>query len=173
MSVRAALQLALLAAAVCVCAASTGPQPTQFKGNAKIVKGAPQCRRRCAALGMDLAGMVTMGEYSEGCICKVRPHGSGGTTRPLPSPPSAPDDQDEARDEPTPPISVIEGDSEDVFLAAGAGAAIAALEVARRNAEAAAEHQRQQRQRQQQQQQYKPYQPYKPPTYTSPFTPRR
>jgi hypothetical protein len=45
---------------------------TAFKGNSHVPGGAAGCSKICSGYGMDLAGMVAMGEYSDGCICKVR-----------------------------------------------------------------------------------------------------
>lgn len=47
---------------------------TQFIGEPKIPGGARGCTAICENQGMDLAGMVVMGEYSDGCICQV--HGT-------------------------------------------------------------------------------------------------
>lgn len=45
---------------------------TSFTGEAHVPGGAAGCRDVCGSHGMDLAGMVAMGEYSDGCICRVR-----------------------------------------------------------------------------------------------------
>jgi hypothetical protein len=45
---------------------------TAFTGGAHVPGGAAGCTNICGKYGMDLAGMVAMGEYSDGCICKVR-----------------------------------------------------------------------------------------------------
>lgn len=45
---------------------------TAFTGDAHVPGGAAGCRDVCGSYGMDLAGMVAMGEYSDGCICRVR-----------------------------------------------------------------------------------------------------
>src|SRR5262249_22125586 len=47
------------------------PACTQFLGSAKVPNGPTGCRAICQELGMNLAGMVVMGEYSDGCICQV------------------------------------------------------------------------------------------------------
>lgn len=44
---------------------------TSFTGSAKL-DGPKECRTVCGNWGMDLAGMVAMGEYTNGCICKVK-----------------------------------------------------------------------------------------------------
>ena len=44
---------------------------TYFIGSAMVKDGAAGCKVQCDALGMELAGMVVMGEYSDGCICQV------------------------------------------------------------------------------------------------------
>jgi hypothetical protein len=43
---------------------------TSFHGDAHIDRA--QCQKNCEKWQMDLAGMVAMGEYSDGCICRVR-----------------------------------------------------------------------------------------------------
>jgi hypothetical protein len=58
---------------------------TVFTGAPKVTDGPKGCRAACDAWGMDLAGMVKMGEYSDGCICQVRP----GTPAPA-TPPGKP-----------------------------------------------------------------------------------
>ncbi|HYS09922.1 MAG TPA: hypothetical protein VEP66_14335 [Myxococcales bacterium] len=45
--------------------------PTNFTGAAKVPKGAEGCRGICSSYGMELTGMVALGEYSDGCICEV------------------------------------------------------------------------------------------------------
>lgn len=44
---------------------------TSFTGSAKV-DGPKECREVCDRWGMDLAGMVAMGEYTNGCICRVK-----------------------------------------------------------------------------------------------------
>jgi hypothetical protein len=46
-------------------------QPTRFIGEAKVPDGPNGCRARCTQWGLEFAGMVAMGEYSDGCICQV------------------------------------------------------------------------------------------------------
>jgi hypothetical protein len=46
---------------------------TQFVGSPKFDDGPARCRASCEEWKMDLAGMVKMGEYSDGCICLIRP----------------------------------------------------------------------------------------------------
>ncbi|MGZ3697590.1 MAG: hypothetical protein ACXWPM_13410 [Bdellovibrionota bacterium] len=45
---------------------------TAFTGSAAVDDGPRGCTRKCSSWNMELAGMVQMGEYSNGCICKVR-----------------------------------------------------------------------------------------------------
>jgi hypothetical protein len=75
--------VAALAVAVVGCI-----PPTQFKGEAKVENGPRGCWEQCQAWGMDLAGMVKMGEYSDGCICQVRP--PPPQPSPYPPPPQQP-----------------------------------------------------------------------------------
>jgi hypothetical protein len=58
-------------AAVAVAALSLSCA-TRFFGDAKVPNGAAGCKAICDRYGMDLTGMVAMGEYSDGCICQVR-----------------------------------------------------------------------------------------------------
>lgn len=44
---------------------------TSFTGSAKV-EGPKECREVCDKWGMDLAGMVAMGEYTNGCICRIK-----------------------------------------------------------------------------------------------------
>ena len=44
---------------------------TVFYGSAKVPNGPDGCKAQCAQRGMDMAGMVVMGEYSDGCICEA------------------------------------------------------------------------------------------------------
>jgi hypothetical protein len=65
--------------AVLACAIALGGcAPTRFYGDAKVDKGPAGCKAACDAWGMDLAGMVKMGEYSDGCICQVKPSAAPG-----------------------------------------------------------------------------------------------
>jgi hypothetical protein len=65
--------------------------PTEFTGEPKVAGGPAGCARKCAAWNMDLAGMVAMGEFSDGCICRVRT-GKPPAAQPAPkaSDPAAP-----------------------------------------------------------------------------------
>lgn len=44
---------------------------TNFTGNARVADGRAGCEAKCTAAGMKLAGMVFMGEYTDGCVCVV------------------------------------------------------------------------------------------------------
>ena len=46
--------------------------PTQFEGEAKVVNGPKQCMATCNSWNMILGGMVSMGDYTNGCICVVK-----------------------------------------------------------------------------------------------------
>ncbi len=48
------------------------PQYTTFEGGAKIKDGPSGCETKCKEWGMELVGMVALGEYSDGCICKKK-----------------------------------------------------------------------------------------------------
>jgi hypothetical protein len=45
---------------------------TVFMGEAKVPQGRRTCEKYCQLAGMELTGMVFMGEYTDGCICEVR-----------------------------------------------------------------------------------------------------
>jgi len=46
--------------------------PTSFEGQAKIEGGPVGCKKICADWGMTLAGMVALGDYTDGCICQTK-----------------------------------------------------------------------------------------------------
>lgn len=52
-------------------ALSTVGCATSFTGAAHIEGGRPACERKCAGQGMELEGMVYMGEYSSACVCRA------------------------------------------------------------------------------------------------------
>lgn len=43
--------------------------PTEFTGEPKIEDGAEGCETECEEQDLEFAGMVMMGEYTDGCIC--------------------------------------------------------------------------------------------------------
>jgi hypothetical protein len=44
---------------------------TSFTGSAHVEDGRAGCERKCKGQGMELAGMVYMGEYSDACVCSA------------------------------------------------------------------------------------------------------
>jgi len=64
----AALSIALL-----VSLSLDGGCATSFTGSARVEGGAAACQQKCRADGLYFAGMVHMGEYTNGCICSVEP----------------------------------------------------------------------------------------------------
>jgi len=58
--------------AVAVAALAGCVYPTKFLGGPKVPDGPAGCKAVCEGWGMVLAGMVQMGEYSDGCICQVK-----------------------------------------------------------------------------------------------------
>lgn len=62
------MRIALVASLFSLCSCVF---PTNFTGAAKVPKGAEGCRTICSSYGMELTGMVALGEYSDGCICEV------------------------------------------------------------------------------------------------------
>jgi hypothetical protein len=67
----------LIAAVSFVALSGCVTSSTVFAGAAKVPKGPEGCRERCESWGMQLAGMVQLGEYSDGCICEVKRGASG------------------------------------------------------------------------------------------------
>lgn len=52
---------------------------TSFTGSAYVENGRNGCEAKCRGQGMQVAGMVYMGEYSSACVCEVpRSTSSGG-----------------------------------------------------------------------------------------------
>jgi len=58
------IRFALIAAGTTACA-------TSFTGSAHVEDGRAGCERKCKGQGMELAGMVYSGEYSDACVCSV------------------------------------------------------------------------------------------------------
>src|SRR5260370_32584225 len=51
---------------------SIGCQPTtRFGGDPHVPNGPSGCIAKCNEWRMELVGMVSMGEYSDGCICRI------------------------------------------------------------------------------------------------------
>ena len=44
---------------------------TSFTGSATVDGGPSGCESKCKAAGMQLVGMVYMGEYSDACVCAL------------------------------------------------------------------------------------------------------
>jgi len=44
---------------------------TSFTGSAYVENGRNGCEAKCRGQGMQVAGMVYMGEYSSACVCEV------------------------------------------------------------------------------------------------------
>lgn len=45
---------------------------TSFQGKPKVEGGPSGCETKCEEWGMELVGMVALGEYSDGCICRKK-----------------------------------------------------------------------------------------------------
>jgi hypothetical protein len=56
---------------VLLVTALLGGCATSFTGSPKVGDPA-QCRKICSKWDMVLVGMVALGDYSDGCICKVK-----------------------------------------------------------------------------------------------------
>jgi hypothetical protein len=52
---------------------------TSFTGDAHVENGRAGCAEKCKGQGMQMAGMVYMGEYSSACVCEV-PRGSASSS---------------------------------------------------------------------------------------------
>lgn len=94
--------------AIAALAAATGCATT-FTGNAKVENGVAGCRSGCAEWGMELAGMVKVGEYSDGCICQVKDRDRSGGAQP------------DAEKRSSPPTTVLEHGAGASFDAAATG----------------------------------------------------
>lgn len=44
---------------------------TNFTGSPHVEDGRKGCEAKCTSQGMEVAGMVYMGEYTSGCVCSV------------------------------------------------------------------------------------------------------
>jgi len=44
---------------------------TTFSGSPHVENGRSGCESKCKGQGMEVAGMVYMGEYSSACVCEV------------------------------------------------------------------------------------------------------
>ncbi|MEZ4224242.1 MAG: hypothetical protein R3B13_25050 [Polyangiaceae bacterium] len=44
---------------------------TNFTGSPHVENGRKGCEAKCSQQGMEVAGMVYMGEYTSGCVCFV------------------------------------------------------------------------------------------------------
>jgi hypothetical protein len=53
---------------------------TSFRGEAHVPGGPSGCVAQCNAWRMELVGMVSIGEYSDGCICRVPQQRGPGAT---------------------------------------------------------------------------------------------
>jgi hypothetical protein len=62
-----------------VCGLSFGCA-TSFTGSPHVEDGRQGCEAKCKGQGMQVAGMVYMGEYSSACVCEV-PRGSAEGSR--------------------------------------------------------------------------------------------
>jgi hypothetical protein len=55
----------------CFCLLGTASCATSFTGSATVEGGPSGCEAKCKAGGMQLVGMVYMGEYSDACVCAL------------------------------------------------------------------------------------------------------
>ncbi|HXK20440.1 MAG TPA: hypothetical protein VNG33_21670 [Polyangiaceae bacterium] len=65
------IRIAFIAAGTMASALSMAGCATAFTGSAHVEDGRAGCERKCKGQGMEVAGMVYMGEYSDACVCAV------------------------------------------------------------------------------------------------------
>ena len=65
------IRFALIACGTLAGVLATTACATAFTGSAHVEDGRSGCERKCKGQGMELAGMVYMGEYSDACVCAV------------------------------------------------------------------------------------------------------
>jgi hypothetical protein len=53
---------------------------TNFYGSAYVPHGPRGCLEGCNTVGLEMAGMVYLGEYSSACVCRVRPDAGAAPT---------------------------------------------------------------------------------------------
>lgn len=68
-------------AAVGLCGLWLAGCGTTFTGSPHVENGRAGCEARCRSQGMEVAGIVYMGEYSDACVCSVP--GRAGSRRDL------------------------------------------------------------------------------------------
>src|SRR4051795_3666040 len=66
-------------AALVVTSASIGCA-TSFTGDPHVPGGPSGCVAKCNSWRMELVGMVSMGEYSDGCICRIPQRTAGNSS---------------------------------------------------------------------------------------------
>jgi hypothetical protein len=64
------MKMGRILAAICLAATATACA-TSFTGSPYVEGGRAGCEAKCKGDGMDVAGLVYMGEYSSACICSV------------------------------------------------------------------------------------------------------
>ena len=65
------IRFALVTLGTTAAAMATTACATSFTGSAHVDDGRAGCERKCKGQGMEVAGMVYMGEYSDACVCGV------------------------------------------------------------------------------------------------------
>jgi hypothetical protein len=64
MRIRAFATMTLVSICLMACA-------TSFSGSPYVENGRAGCEAKCRSVGMEVAGIVYMGEYSDACVCSV------------------------------------------------------------------------------------------------------
>lgn len=77
MKILKVMTMVLLAAPVAMGCA------TSFTGSAHVEDGRAGCEAKCRGQGMQVAGMVYMGEYSSACVCEVPGSAASGRRQQL------------------------------------------------------------------------------------------
>jgi hypothetical protein len=61
----------LRATSLAALVTTLGACATSFTGSPHVENGRQGCEAKCRGQGMELAGMVYMGEYSDACVCAL------------------------------------------------------------------------------------------------------
>jgi hypothetical protein len=62
---------------IAVALATLAGCATNFTGSPHVEGGRGGCEKKCKSQGMEVAGMVYMGEYSDACVCSVPGQSAG------------------------------------------------------------------------------------------------
>jgi hypothetical protein len=65
-------KLCILAVSLFLLTGCATTPVTSFQGKSKVEGGPSGCETKCEEWGMELVGMIALGEYSDGCICRKK-----------------------------------------------------------------------------------------------------